>query len=101
MQCKHPYFRMVKGQLVCTQCGKTPEEIRGQADKAEDKLPDPPEDKADGEHEDKAHEGGLIPDTSSAIVGEPKTWPPEAKRQEKVIKKGAKRGSRSRRASKA
>jgi len=53
MQCKHPYFRMVKGQLVCTQCGKTPEEIRGQADKVEDKSLAPPEDKADGEHEDK------------------------------------------------
>jgi len=97
MQCKHPYFRMVKGQLVCTQCGKTPEEILGQVkDKAEDKLPDPPEDKADGEHEDKEPA-----DTGETGQAEVKTWPPEAKRQEKVIKKGAKRGSKSRRGSKA
>ena len=49
MECKHPYYRIVDGKLVCAQCGQpSPREA-----KEEDKLSRQPEDKVAERHEAK------------------------------------------------
>ena len=40
MECKHGYFQYIEGELRCTQCGKTADEIKG---KVEDKIGPRPE----------------------------------------------------------
>ena len=41
MECKHSYFQLVNGVLICAQCGRAASEIK--KPKIEDKIGDRPE----------------------------------------------------------